>query len=548
MGRKGYDGFEAAAFADQLLDRAEKLVLFARANSGPVITDKLPKEQQEAIRKQRQQALRADGKVVEIGYRGDPFDKVFAAASFLQRAHLAKDPQFGTRWFDFASEVYENEYKAESNHDWWKDFGAGNVGKLGAYNMMRLAPGDERFHAELQLYCTTFLKYRATPGGLRLREWFAHEYGSLRHANNAAVIALYYSEHVRQAPPLKGNTWWKEGKSNEELERLYATEARRQVDYALGANPYGRSYLVGFGHQPFNAVHHRGAYGAWAGFHHFIKDKPEFRPTENRHILYGALVAGPDHNDVFLCGQAQHAWMPLPGTNEHGVFYRFPNRTEAIPKEGYQWTAADPPYQEVMDSQFNEVALDYNAGITANFAWLTAHGLSTGGPLPDSQFPPKEVRQQNTDLVTTDREFFVAAREAKVEPNAVELEATLFNRSRWPARMTDQLSFRYYFTLDGATRPADVRASLVSSEGAKLGPVSRLRGSVYYVEVAFAGVKIFPGNRDKNDDLKRARVRLEAPGWNNSNDWSHEGMTGELKLLPRIPVYEAGKVVGGEEP
>jgi hypothetical protein len=48
----------------------------------------------------------------------------------------------------------------------------------------------------------------------------------------------------------------------------------------------------------FNNVHHRGAHGAWAGFEHFIKGKADDR-NSSRHILYGALVAEPDHNDVF---------------------------------------------------------------------------------------------------------------------------------------------------------------------------------------------------------------------------------------------------------
>lgn len=265
-GRRGYEGFDPIGFADTLLDRAEKLTLFAKANMGPVITDQTPKPEQERIRRDRTLALRPDGKSVEVGYRADPFDKVFTAASFLQRAHRAIDPRCGNRWADLAIEVYEHGYKAENNHDWWKDFGAGNIGKVGAYNMMRLAPGDERFHAELQLYCSRFCEYRRTPGGLGLREWSAHEYGSLRHANNAAVIALYYSGHVEKAPPIPGNTWWKAGRSNPELRAQYLAAARRPVDYALGANPYGRSYLVGFGERPFDHPHHRGAYGAWAGF------------------------------------------------------------------------------------------------------------------------------------------------------------------------------------------------------------------------------------------------------------------------------------------
>jgi endoglucanase len=543
-GRRGYADFDAAAFADTLIDRAEKLVLFARANAGPALTDNLPKEEQEAISRRREQALRADGMVVATGYRAGPFDKIFAAATFLARAR-AKDPQAGTRWLEFAMAVYEKEYKAENNHDFWKDYGAGHFGKVGAFNMMRLAPADERFHAELQLYCVSFTKYKATPGGLRLREWDAHEYGSLRHANNAAAIALYYSPFVEQSPKLSGNTWWKGNLTNAQMKELFAAEARRQVDYALGANPYRRSYLVGFGRQPFNDVHHRGAYGAWAGFDHFIPGKADDRGT-CRHVLYGALVAGPDHNDVFLCGKDRRLWKPAPDGKGHGFFYKFPNRPEPVFKDAYRWDPADPPAQNVMDSQFNEVALDYNAGFTASLAWLCARDPGAGGPIPDAQFPPREARNDSTDLRATDREFFVSARELARTADGVEIEATLHNRSRWPSRVCDRLSFRYYFTLDGATTPEQVKASVSGAETATAGPATALAGKTAYIEVSFPGDAIHPGNQKAGQ--RTVKLKLSAPAWDPSNDWSHDGLAAKVLLQPRIPVYAAGRRVGGDEP
>jgi endoglucanase len=543
--KQGYADFDGAAFADLLLDRAEKLTLFARANAGPVLTDKLPREEQERISKARNSALRSDGKIVETGYRAGPFDKIVAAASWLQRAHLAKNAQSDQRWFDLAVQVYDQEHKAEFNNDWWKDYGAGNFAKLAAYNLMRLAPADERFHQDLQLYCVSFTKYSATPGGLRLRERSAHEYGSLRHANNAAVIALYYSEHVLSAPQLSGNTWWKGGKSNAELQELFAREARRQVDYALGANPYGRSYLVGFGNQPFNHVHHRGAYGAWAGFEHFISGKVDDRST-NRHILYGALVAGPDNNDVFLCGKASRKWLPN-GTNGHDFFYQFPNRPELVRKTGYAWNASDQPVQDVMDSQFNEVALDYNAGFTASLAWLCAHGLSRGQPLPETQFPPRAQRANSNDLLGTDREFFVAAKRlTPAQAATTELEATLWNRSRWPARVCTHLSFRYFFTLEGDTRPEQVIPTLTGQTPARVSPATLISRKSAFIEVSFPGDAVYPGNLERGS--RTVRLRLTAPAWTETNDWSADGLSPELRLLPRLAVYDGGRLIGGLEP
>lgn len=76
------------------------------------------------------------------------------------------------------------------------------------------------------------------------------------------------------------------------------------MDYILGKNPEGRSYMVGFGKNPPTQAHHRGAsvpklsendefscpmsFAKW-----FSKDAP------NPHELTGAIVGGPDISDKF---------------------------------------------------------------------------------------------------------------------------------------------------------------------------------------------------------------------------------------------------------
>lgn len=537
-GRHGFEKFDASAFADTLLDRAEKLTVFAKANMGPTLTETLSAAEKDAIRKQRNEALRGDGKIVEIGYRCPPAPQVFAAATWLARARPAGAGR--ERWVAFAEELYEGPYKAENYHDWWQDAGLTNFGRIGVLNLLRLAPTTEKYHAELQYFAARFTDYKATPGGLRLREWSAHEYGSLRHANNAAAIVLYYSDLVEQAPVLAGNSWWKHGKTNAELKADFIREARRQVDYALGANPYGRSYLVGFGVKPFNDVHHRGAFGAWAGFNHFIAGKPELR-AESRHILYGALVAGPDHNDVFVCGKENRPYLLLPDGKERDFFYKFPNRSEPARNEGCVFDPADQPIQEVTDSQYNEVALDYNSGFTASLAWLCAHDLSAGKALPDSAFPPKETRDESLDLRTTDREFFVSARLLTDTADATEIEATIWNRSRWPSRPTDALSFRYYFTHEG-----EVTATLGDAGQAKVSAAQAAPGGQRFVEILWPGELIHPGDYQTNS--RRVRLKITGLPWKAADDWSHSTLDAEPRIAPQLPVYQAGQRVGGEEP
>ncbi len=543
-GRKGYERFDAAAFANRLLGEAENLLLFARANPGPRLTEGMDADRAEEVRRRQRLARRADGKVVEIGYRASVPDKLFTAATWVHRARHRENPAGPAvsdgRWLRLAEEIYEGDYKLEHHEDWYRDFGYGSFGKLGALNMVLLRPGDERFHHELQYYCTSFVDYKRTPGGLRLREWDSHQYGSLRHANNAAVIALYYSRHVERAPKLQGNVWWKHDKSNARLKDDYSAAARSQVDYALGANPYGRSYLVGFGHEPFDHPHHRGAYGAWAGFDHFQPGRPEYRPETCRHVLYGALIAGPDNQDVFTNKRIDSDYAFRDRQN--------PGRQILVPRIGYAFRADEEPIQLVMNSVLNEVALDYNAGITASFALLTELGLGAGDALPDDQFPPAASRNNSSDLLTTDREFFVDVRESKRSADGVEMEATVHNRSRWPARVTRDLSFRYSFRLAGQSRPQDVKAELLESDpGATLGPVTPAGGGLCYVEVSFPNDPVFPGDGQRKHDRRTARFRLGAAAGKSVNYPFHAGGSRDRTLVPSIPVYDDGRLVGGDE-
>lgn len=110
-----------------------------------------------------------------------------------------------------------------------------------------------------------------TPKGLSYLKW--SKWGNLRHANNAAFLALAYSKHIEQSSYRQEIQNW----------------ARSQVDYALGSS--GRSFVVGYGQNPPERVHHAGAScpdrPAACGWAEFSSSKP------NPQILYGALVGGP---------------------------------------------------------------------------------------------------------------------------------------------------------------------------------------------------------------------------------------------------------------
>ena len=105
-------------------------------------------------------------------------------------------------------------------------------------------------------------------GGARwLTTW-----GCLRYATTAGFLASVASDTI-----LKDTDTAKYQKFYEE-----------QINYCLGDNPDGQSYVVGYGDKYPKNPHHRTAHASW-------KNALD-TPTENRHILYGALVGGPNQD------------------------------------------------------------------------------------------------------------------------------------------------------------------------------------------------------------------------------------------------------------
>ncbi|MEM9553289.1 MAG: glycoside hydrolase family 9 protein [Acidobacteriota bacterium] len=278
--------------------------------------------------------------------------------------------------------------------------------------------------------------------------------------------------------------------------QTYYDFAVDQIEYLLGANPLGISYQIGYGaSHPLNP-HHRTAHGSWA-------DSLQ-TPTQSRHLLIGALVGGPNQSDQY--------------TDDRGDYIQ------------------------------NEVATDYNAGFTSALARLY---LDFGGaPIPDSQFPPAETR---------DLEFFVEAKVNSSGPRYVEISAKVHNRSAWPARSSDRLRLRYWIDLTAEIAagytPADVTVSTAYSQASGISgllPWGDPADDLYFAEVDFSGVEIYPGGQSASRKEVQFRFSLPTsssdPEWRNEGDPSWDGYSGSDTLAPKIALYDGAERVWGEEP
>ena len=290
-----------------------------------------------------------------------------------------------------------------------------------------------------------------------------------------------------------------DGLSGSTKKTSYTTWAKGQLDYALGSNPQNRSYLVGFqptGKSVVRNIHHSTAQGVYAGWQHKIPDAPEFDPYAT-HTLYGGLVGGPDYADAYQ-----------------------PDGVENYAR--------------------SEVTLDYNAGITGNLARMSQ--VAPGGTVLDN-FPQPETKQD---------EYFVEAVVNNSGTNFIEVKALLNNRSMWPAKTRDQMSFRYYYNLESGTT---VTPSIVSSEGAVISQPTLYSGSIYYVTVSFPNVNIYPGGDDdagKKTYRKEVNFRLTSSGsWDSSNDWSFAELPTAGKNLVKVSkmvVFDSSTKLFGDEP
>lgn len=425
-------------------------------------------------------------------YRGKYSDSINDARNFYNSFSGFQDELvWGAAWLNVATgdavwlAKAELEYKqlstqpqsAIKSYKWTQNW---DDKSYGCYVLLARLTGKAQYQEDAERWLDYWsdgykgerIKY--TTGGLAwLEQW-----GTLRYAANTAMLAFIYSDTCADAAH----------------KTRYREFAARQIDYILGKNPQARSYVVGFGNNPPRNPHHRGAHGTW------LDNLQE--PVGSRHVLYGALVGGPDANDTYA--------------DNRGDFIK------------------------------NEVALDYNAGFTGALARMAREF----GGVPLKDFPPAEKR---------DDEFFVEAKVNASGPRFVEISALINNRSAWPARIPKKLSFKYFVDLSEVFAAGhalgQVAVNAPYSQGSGISPLTvwNAEHKIFFIEVFFDKDPPYPGGQSHFKKEAQFRIALPSntnkPEWDNANDWSFEGLAaGEHKKTARIPVYSEGKLLFGLEP
>lgn len=432
------------------------------------------------------------------------YDDLFYAANFL---YMATGEQ---KYLDLCESDYIPQFELENQsterkYTWgfcWDDVHQGAA--LLYYLNTGKEEWKEQIHKHLEYWTTGYggKQVDYTPDGLAwLMQW-----GSLRHAENTAWLALLAADRLFQDDPA--------------LSQKYNDWAKRQMDYAFGDNDLKMSYVIGMGDKNPNSVHHRTASGVatdmWTDLGKEGGEDTKWQ-TEYAHVLYGALEGGPNQNGTF--------------TDEVGSY------------------------------QNTEVAIDYNAGFTAALCAL----IDDYGGKPLADFPPTETPKWAEFYM---RASINQGNDSYTEIKAYAMNHSAWP-TRVIKDLSYRYYFDISELIEqGASiNDVEVRIGYDQHAGESFGTLSisnpvQYDGSIYYVEISFDdGSVVMPTGQSEwrsecqfrigiNDSLKDANGNKVV--WDSTNDYSFQELVqgGETDMIdtPYITMYDGGTLIWGTEP
>ncbi|MCL6589606.1 MAG: glycoside hydrolase family 9 protein [Firmicutes bacterium] len=303
----------------------------------------------------------------------------------------------------------------------------------------------------------------------RAGETFINSWGALRYTAAECMLALVMYKY--------------EGTAD------YLNYAQKQIDYMLGTNPRNSSYVVGFGNNYPKFPHHRAASGRME-----LAPAYEHKSEPEKHLLYGALVGGPDANDQFE--------------------------------------------DDIEEYCYSEVAIDYNAGFVGAMAGMAKY------------FGQGQTPEATPGIEAGVLEYYDDACILKETTKECTIDVMLHCDTLLPPRYVKGLTFRYFVDLSefynaGLTASAVQAAADYAPNG---GVISGLipwdvANHIYYVEASWPNTE--------NYGKIEFQFRIAAYDYDifdASNDYSRIGLTSTRVQVDRIPVYLNGVKVYGVEP
>ena len=376
--------------------------------------------------------------------------------------------------------------------------------ELDLQNMYRNANGkneydDADFWLQIDKAITTWQNNYSTPQGYA----FMSTWGSARYDTAMQLVTLIYDKYKNNDQPSSRSQW-----------------AKSQMEYLMGDNDItyletggtehgSRCFIVGFNENSCKYPHHRAASGLTK-----CED-----PAPQRHVLYGALVGGPDGKDAH--------------------------------------------FDITSDWTYNEVTIDYNAAFVGAAAGLY-HFFGSPDDKIDENFPPEEANSSENGGNNYWVEAFAVDDLHADGSGVTKISFMVRTDSNKPS---DHISVRYFFNTSELSDIQNIKEinelyDQSSAEAADEGADGIISGpfkydgkeDTYYVEISWNGYKI--ANSGKKYQF--CVGMYYGDNWNPENDYSYQGLpvltdtemfadNNEAKT-DYICIYDDGVLVGGIEP
>ena len=314
--------------------------------------------------------------------------------------------------------------------------------------------------------------------------FFLSQWGSARYNTAAQLAALVYDKYNNNGKPSEYSEW-----------------AKSQMEYLLGKNTANKAYVVGYNENAVKYPHHRASSGL---------SKCE-DTSEQKHVLYGALVGGPD--------------------------------------------ASDKHVDVTADYIYNEVTIDYNAAFVGACAGLYEFfGDESMTVTPD--FPPPD---KNSGGESGGNNYWVEGfYTEQIQTGGIGCTEVTMYVCTDSVKARKDLSVRFYFSAAGMSSVSAMQIKELydqaevedGADGVLTGP-TLYKDDIYYIEVKWDGYAIANSNK---------KYQFQIGSWStpcdSSDDWSMQGLlkvesnfyTGSPEKAGNICVYSDGVLVGGTEP
>ena len=314
--------------------------------------------------------------------------------------------------------------------------------------------------------------------------FFLSKWGSARYNTAAQLAALVYDKYNNNGKPSEYSEW-----------------AKSQMEYLLGKNTANKAYVVGYNENAVKYPHHRASSGL---------SKCE-DTSEQKHVLYGALVGGPDESDKHVDVTADYI--------------------------------------------YNEVTIDYNAAFVGACAGLYEFfGDESMTVTPD--FPPPD---KNSGGESGGNNYWVEGfYTEQIQTGGIGCTEVTMYVCTDSVKAKKDLSVRFYFSAAGMSSVSAMQIKELydqaevedGADGVLTGP-TLYKDDIYYIEVKWDGYAIANSNKKY-----QFQIGSWSTPWDSSDDWSMQGLlkvesnfyTGSPEKAGNICVYSDGVLVGGTEP